>query len=200
MPAPRNARPGGRTARTRQAVRTATLAELAEKGFEGLTVEGVATRSGVHKTTVYRRWGSPAGLAADALDLAGGEPWPIPDTGTLSGDLHELARLVVTGFADPELGPVSQAFISAAIQDPVAAQALHAFFAARHEQASAVVARAVERGELPSQTDATEVVRSAVAPIYYRLFITGEPVDLDIADRAADAAHAAAVSGVFQCR
>ncbi len=200
MPSPGTVRPGGRTARTREAVRAATLAELAEKGFDGLTVEGVAARSGVHKTTIYRRWRNRAGLAADALDLAGGEPWPVPDTGTLSADLRELARLVATAFADPELGPVSRAFISAAIQEPTAAQALHAFFTARHQQASVVVVRAIERGELPSCTDAVEVVRTAVAPIYYRLFISGEPVDLDIADRSAAAAHAAAVSGVFRRR
>lgn len=192
------ARPGGRTARVRGAVREATLAELAEKGFDGLTVEGVALRSGVHKTTVYRRWGSVEGLAADALDLAGGEPWPVPDTGTIEGDLRELTRLVVTGFADPEAGPVSTAFIAASSRNPVVAGALHAFFAARHEQSAVLVARAIERRELPDGTDAADLVRTAVAPVYYRLFISGEPVDEEVADRAAAAALAAARAGVFR--
>ncbi|WP_433242803.1 TetR/AcrR family transcriptional regulator [Streptosporangium sp. CA-135522] len=191
-------RPGGRTARVREAVRRATLAELAEKGYEGLTVEGVALRSGVHKTTVYRRWGSVEGLAADALDLAGGEPWPVPDTGTIEEDLRELTRLVVTGFADPETGPISTAFISASARNPVVAGALHAFFAARHEQSAPLVTRAVERGELPVGTDAADLVRTAVAPLYYRLFISGEPVDERVADRAAAAALAAARAGVLQ--
>ncbi|MFD8527727.1 TetR/AcrR family transcriptional regulator [Streptosporangium canum] len=193
-----NVRPGGRTARVREAVREATLAELADKGYEGLTVEGVALRSGVHKTTVYRRWGSVEGLAADALDLAGGEPWPIPDTGTIEEDLRELARLVLTGFADPEAGPVSTAFISASGRNPVVARALHAFFAARHEQSAVLVTRAVERGELPEGTDAADVVRTAVAPLYYRLFVSGEPVDTAVADRAAASALAAARAGVFR--
>ncbi|WP_250562945.1 TetR/AcrR family transcriptional regulator [Sphaerisporangium fuscum] len=197
MTAPGSARPGGRTARVREAVRAATLAELAEKGFEGLTVEGVALRSGVHKTTVYRRWGGVEGLAADALDLASGEPWPIPDTGTIEGDLRALARLVVTSFADPEIGPVSRAFISAAVSNPPTATALHAFFAARHRQSATLVTRAVERGELPQGTDGAEVVRVAIAPLYYRMFITGEPVDETIADRAADAALAAARAAIF---
>jgi AcrR family transcriptional regulator len=182
----------------RAAVRDATLAELAEKGYDGLTVDGVAARSGVHKTTVYRRWGSAAGLAADALDLAAGESWPIPDTGTIEGDLRELARLVTTGFADSETGPVAKAFVSAAVQNPATAQALHAFFAGRHEQSAVIVGRAIERRELPAGTDAAEVIRFAVAPIYYRLFITGERIDQAVADRAAAAALAAARAGVFR--
>jgi AcrR family transcriptional regulator len=190
-------RPGGRSARVRAAVRDATLAELADKGYSGLTVEGVAARSGVHKTTVYRRWTSVRGLVADALELAGGEPWPVPDTGTIEGDLRALARLVVTGFTDPREGPVSTAFISAAMQDVGAAAALHAFFMARHEQSAVLITRAVARGELPARVDPAEVVRVTVAPLYYRLFISREPVDGAVADRAAAVALAAARAGTL---
>ena len=168
-------------------MRDTTLAELADRGYSGLTVEGVAARSGVHKTTVYRRWGNVAGLIADALEMAGGEPWPVPDTGTVEGDLRALARLVADGFADPREGPVSTAFVSAAVQDADAARALHAFF----------IARAVARGELSADVDPAEVVRAAVAPVYYRLFISREPVDAAMADRAAGAALAAARAGVL---
>jgi AcrR family transcriptional regulator len=190
-------RPGGRSARVRAAVRDATLAELADKGYAGLTVEGVAARSGVHKTTVYRRWTGVRGLIADALDLASAEPWPVPDSGTVQGDLRALARLVVTGFTDPGQGPVSAAFVSAAMQDAGAARALHDFFMVRHEQSAALVTRAVARGELPEGVDPAEVVRFAVAPLYYRLFISREPVDAAVADRAADAALVAARAGVL---
>ncbi|MFD0884744.1 TetR/AcrR family transcriptional regulator, partial [Streptosporangium algeriense] len=107
-------RPGGRSARVRDAVRQATLAELAEHGYGGLTVENVAIRSGVHKTTVYRRWGNVEGLIADALELAREEPWPMPDTGSFQEDLREIVRLVQSGFADPVAGPVSAAFVTAA--------------------------------------------------------------------------------------
>ncbi|MEU8308038.1 TetR/AcrR family transcriptional regulator [Actinomadura sp. NPDC048955] len=194
---PGTVRPGGRTARVRDAVREATLAELSGRGYQGLTVEGVAARSGVHKTTVYRRWGSADGLIADALGIAAAEPWPIPDTGTLAGDLRALARLVVAGFADPVEGPIARAFVLAAAQSGDAARSLHAFFARRHEQSAVIVGRAVERGEVPADTDAAEVVRLAVAPLYYRLFITGEPVDEQAADRAAASAEAAARAGVL---
>ncbi|TDD27792.1 TetR/AcrR family transcriptional regulator [Nonomuraea terrae] len=190
-------RPGGRSARVRDAVRQATLAELAEHGYAGLTVENVAERSGVHKTTVYRRWGGVEGLISDALELAGEEPWPIPDTGSIEGDLRGIVQLVRNGFDDPELGPVSSAFVAAAIQDPAAARALHDFFAARHEQSAEVVRRAIERGELPDVVDPSEVIRVAVAPVYYRLFVAHEPVSEHDADRAAAAALAAARAGVL---
>lgn len=194
---PGRARPGGRTARTREAVRQATLAEIAERGYDALTVEGVASRAGVHRATVHRRWRNAAGLAADALDLASDEPWPVPDTGDVRGDLRELTAMVVTHFNDPRAGAVSRAIVSAAVRDAVTARALHGFLAGRHRQAAPVVARAVERGELPAGTDAEEVVRTAIAPLYYRLFISGEPADAGTAVRAADAALAAARAGAF---
>ncbi|MEV0596863.1 TetR/AcrR family transcriptional regulator [Nonomuraea cavernae] len=190
-------RPGGRSSRVRDAVRQATLAELAEHGYNGLTVENVATRSGVHKTTVYRRWKNAEGLIADALELARDEPWPIPDTGSVQEDLREIVRLVQGSFSDPIEGPISSAFVVAAVQSSDAARSLHTFFVARHEQAAAVVRRAVERGELPEGTDIADVIRMAVAPIYYRLFITHEPVTERDAERAADAAVAAAHAGVI---
>ncbi|WP_460359701.1 TetR/AcrR family transcriptional regulator [Actinoallomurus bryophytorum] len=177
--------------------RPACGAQVADRGFTALTVEGVAARSGVHKTTVYRRWGNVAGLIADALELAGGEPWPVPDTGTIEGDLRALARLVADGFADPREGPVSTAFVSAAMHDADAARALHAFFMARHDQSSAIVTRAVARGELSADVDPAEVVRAAVAPVYYRLFVSHEPVDAAVADRAAGGALAAARAGAL---
>ncbi|WP_424640427.1 TetR/AcrR family transcriptional regulator [Embleya sp. AB8] len=190
-------RPGGRTARTRDAVRRATLAELAERGFDGLTVEAVAARSGVHKTTVYRRWRNAAGLAADALDLAAEESWPLPDTGTVRGDLRAITALVLAGFDDPERGPTARALVAAAVHDPTTGAALHQFLLGRLGQAEAVVERAIGRGELPVGTDPGEVVRTAVGALYYRLFITREPVDAGQATRAADAAVVAARAGVF---
>ncbi|QFG26703.1 TetR/AcrR family transcriptional regulator [Actinomadura sp. WMMB 499] len=195
--APGSVRPGGRTARVRDAVRRATLAELAGHGYRGLSVEAVAARSGVHKTTVYRRWGDADGLVADALEIAAAEPWPVPDTGTLEGDLRGIARLVHDGFADPGEGPVARAFVLAAGQSGAAAGALHRFFARRHADAAAVVDRAAARGEVPPGTDAAEVVRLAVAPLYYRLFVTGEPLDEAAADRAAAAACTAARAGAL---
>ncbi|MFD7962809.1 TetR/AcrR family transcriptional regulator [Streptomyces zaomyceticus] len=196
-PAPGSLRPGGRTARTRAAVRDAVLTGLSEHGYPALTVEYVAEHSGVHKTTLYRRWGSVEGLLADALDLAGEDAWTPPDTGSLSGDLRALAHEVVEAFGDPATGAAPTAFVGAAFQSPRAAEALHAFYAERLRRCEDVVIRAVARGEAPRGTDAGAVVRAVSAPLFLRLFVTREPIDGAIADQAAQAVLAAVEAGSF---
>lgn len=196
-PAPGSRRPGGRTARTRAAVRDAVLTGLAEHGYPALTVEYVAEHSGVHKTTLYRRWGDVEGMVADALDLAGEDAWTAPDTGSLAGDLRALAREVVEGFGDPVRAAAPTAFVGAAFQSPRAADALHSFYGERFRRCEEVVARAVARGEAPAATDAGAVVRAVSAPLFLRLFVTREPVDRALADQAADAVLAAVAAGVY---
>ncbi|WP_285747125.1 TetR/AcrR family transcriptional regulator [Lentzea sp. NBRC 105346] len=176
----------------RAAVLEATYAELAERGYLGLTVENVAQRAGVHKTTVYRRWATTDGLIADALASTAADAWPIPDTGTLEGDLIELAREVVRGRS-----PVFEAVIAAGFQSTPARDALREFYARRHEEAATVVVRGIERGEAPEGTSPVELVRLTCAPLYYRMFVTREPVDDEVAVRSARAALAAARAGVL---
>ncbi|MFJ9609129.1 TetR/AcrR family transcriptional regulator [Kitasatospora sp. NPDC101176] len=190
-------RPGGRSARVRAEVVAATLAEVTEKGYDGLTVEAVAARSGVHKATLYRRWGGVDGLVAEALTISADQPWPVPDTGDFREDLRLITREVFAVFTDPEQGPTPTALITAAQRSDTGAAALRSFFTARHRQAAQVADRAVARGELPTGTDGAEVVRAATAPLYYRLFVTGEPLDARSAERAADAAALAAGAGLF---
>ncbi|MFI8433919.1 TetR/AcrR family transcriptional regulator C-terminal ligand-binding domain-containing protein [Streptomyces sp. NPDC079020] len=196
-PAPGTRRPGGRTARTRASVRDAVLTGLAEQGFPGLSIEYVAEHSGVHKTTLYRRWGSVEGLIVDALELAGEDSWTPPDTGSLRGDLRALLRETADSFSDPAEAAAPTAFIAAAFQSPRAAQALRTFYGERFSRCEALVSRAAGRGEIPHGTDAGALVRAASAPLFLRLFITREPVDADIAVQAADTALAAALAGVF---
>ncbi|MFJ9679585.1 TetR/AcrR family transcriptional regulator [Streptomyces sp. NPDC101194] len=195
--APGTRRPGGRTARTRAAVRDAVLTGLAEHGYPGLSVEYVAERSGVHRTTLYRRWGTLEGLVADALDLAGEDDWTPPDTGSLKGDLRALAHTTADAFTAPAAAAAPTAFIAAAFQSKRAAEALTAFYADRFTRCEDLVARAVARGELDRRTDAGALVRAVTSPLFLRLFITREPLDERLADQAADAALAAALAGVF---
>ncbi|WP_329283773.1 TetR/AcrR family transcriptional regulator [Streptomyces sp. NBC_00691] len=196
-PAPGSTRPGGRTARTRTAVRDAVLTGLSEHGYPALTVEYVAEHSGVHKTTLYRRWGSVEGLLADALDLANEDAWTPPDTGSLSGDLRALAHEVVDAFGDPATGAAPTAFVGAAFQSPRAAEALRAFYVERFRRCEVVVTRAVTRGEAPPGTDAGAAVRAVSAPLFLRLFVTREPIDGAFADQAARAVLAGVRAGAY---
>lgn len=190
-------RPGGRTARNRDAVCKATLRELAERGYSALTVEAVAERAGVHKTTVYRRWGGVDGLIVDALQFAVDDDWQPWLGGTVEENLLDLARVALRSFTDPETGPTHTAVVAAAFQSEDAIQAVHDFFADRFGRATAIVTQAIERGEILAGTDPFSVIRAVMAPIYFRLFISREPVNDTDVSRSVQAALAAAQAGVF---
>ncbi|MEV4054096.1 TetR/AcrR family transcriptional regulator [Amycolatopsis sp. NPDC049688] len=190
-------RPGGRTERTRLAALNATLELLGDRGYAELTVEAVAERSGVHKTTLYRRWESAEGLVAAALLMGTEQEWAAPDTGSLEGDLRGINLELVRYFTTPGERELPTASISAAFLSARAADALQEFYVDRHARSAAAVHRAIERGEVPPGTDAVEVVRVACGPIFYRLFVSREGVTPRDADVAAKAAAAAAKAGVF---
>ena len=190
-------RPGGRTAPVRAAVLRAAADALIEQGFDRLDLADIARRAVVGKTTVYRRWGTVAGLVADLLTDMAEQSSPRSDTGSLDGDLRANARLVRSTLADPRQGALFRAVIVAAAGDPRAAEALHRFYALRIAEWAPCVEQAVERGELPAGTDPAEVIRAVSAPLYYRLLVSGDPVDETAADRAAVAAAAAARAGAY---
>ena len=197
MSEPGSARPGGRTARTREAVFGATLAELASEGYDRMSVEGVALRAGVHKTTVYRRWGTKDRLLAEALREAAESRIEVPDTGDVGDDLRALARTIRATLSSREGMATVRALVSGARDSPEAERLARRFWAARLAQVGPIVERAVERGQLPRGTSATGVIEHVAAPLYYRLLIMAEAPTEATADRAAAAALAAARTGVF---
>jgi AcrR family transcriptional regulator len=197
---PGTRRPGGRTERTRAAVVQATLELLAERGVTQLTVEAVAERSGVHRSTIHRRWASVDGLVAAALRSATEHHWAPADTGTFEGDLRELLLEVVRSFTEPGHRELPTASVVAAFHSQPAADALHGFYQDRHARAAALVARAAARGEIPEATDAAEVIRNACGPLFYRLFISREPLTPGHARTCAAATTAATRAGAFEAR
>ncbi|MFD4257944.1 TetR/AcrR family transcriptional regulator C-terminal ligand-binding domain-containing protein [Streptomyces sp. NPDC058534] len=194
---PGSVRPGGRTARVRSAVLRAAGDALAEHGLAGLDLADVARRAEVGRTTVYRRWGTPANLVADLLVDMAEQSLPHTESGSLLGDLRANARLVQRTLADPRQGALFKAVLAAATCDPQAAAALRRFYEVRVAEWEPCARQAVERGELPAATDTREVIRAVSAPLYYRLLTTDDPLDEAAADRAAEAAAAAARAGVF---
>jgi AcrR family transcriptional regulator len=79
----------------------AVVGELIDNGYPGTTVEQVAARAGIAKTTIYRRWGGLDGLLADLMAEHAAHEIPVPDEGNLDADLRALARSVVTSLRDP---------------------------------------------------------------------------------------------------
>jgi len=165
----------GRAARVVSDVLIATAEELSRVGYSSLRVEDVAARSGVNKTTIYRRWPTKPELVGAALRAVWESP-EVPDTGALRSDLltslkktaafamspigRGLTRVIQVERAHPELEPI--------------ARGLREEFRALRE---VLVVRGIERGELPPSTDARFLTDMVAAPIFYRLFTEGESVD-----------------------
>ena len=195
--APGTLRPGGRTARTRAAVLAAVVAELAEHGYADASVERVAARASIAKTTIYRRWGGLGGLLADLMAEYAAQEIPVPDEGDLGSDLQALSRSVVNSVQDPAIGAAFASIVAAAVQDPAARGVLSRFTGSRAAIMSGIVDRAARRGEVPPGTDAIEVIQTVTAELFFRLFVAGEPLTEATADRAAAIAAAAARAGVL---
>ncbi|MGY1455175.1 TetR/AcrR family transcriptional regulator [Streptomyces sp. SS8] len=188
-------RPGGRSARVRERVLEAVRAQLVECGYDELTVDAVAARAGVHRTTVYRRWRDVGGLLADVLDAAGDDEWRPRDTGGLVGDLTALNQEVHAALT--ERPSVTTALIAASFRSTEAADALRRFWEDRYARCETVVRRAVRRGEAPAGTDARALLVAATAPLYHQLVLLRTPPDPRLPGRAARAAAVAAAAGAF---
>ncbi|MFI6868076.1 TetR/AcrR family transcriptional regulator [Nocardia sp. NPDC050406] len=196
-PQPGSLRPGGRTARVREAVLRAAGDLLAERGFASLDLAEVAARADVGKTTVYRRWRTPTGLIADLLVDMAETSLPHANTGSLDGDLLANARLVAKTLTDPRQAPLFKAVIAAATCDEATTEALRRFYDTRLTAWLPCVTAAISRGELPPETDGRAVLSAVSAPLYYRLLASGDPLDDEVATAAAEAAALAARAGLF---
>jgi AcrR family transcriptional regulator len=192
-----SARPGGRTARVRAVVLEATVAELIEHGYAGLTVEGVAARAGVNRTTLYRRWGGRDALIVDAVEAFAAAEAKVPDSGDIDEDLRLWARSILATLTRPVSGALVRAVFGGAGDSPQVHQLRHRFWLIRSALVMPMVHRAIERGQLPAGTAADEVIRHVGAPLYYRLLVLGEPLTPEAADLAARVTATAARAGVF---
>lgn len=176
-------RPGGRSARVEDAVAQAALDHLLEAGYQGLTIRGVAQAAGVAETTVYRRWPTVNHLTAAALLKLAETDNPLPDTGTLEGDLRGLLAQIVALLNRPEVLRVVR---SAAALDPdddgSVAAGKSAYFGARFANASLLVERAIGRDEIAGDTDPDLLIEALVAPAFMRALLENRPLDDQLVD------------------
>ena len=179
-------RPGGRSARVRADVLRSTLEAIAEHGPGSLTVSEIARRSGVHATSIQRRWGGVQNLILDALLTYSQEQLPVPDTGNLRDDMLELARLIAA-YLDTPLGAALAQAMAAVDEDPALAASRARFWQARYDATRAVVERAVDRGELSPDTDHQLALELLIAPLHFRALLIRQPVDDGRIERMVDA-------------
>lgn len=190
-------RTGGRSARVREAILAAAFAELIDGGYAALSVEAVAARAGVNKTTIYRRWPTLDDLLVDALKEWSLEALPAADTGSIDTDLLAIGKeiaAVVNGGAGRE---VIAMVLTAGLRSSELAQTTRRYFDYQAQRAAPAVARAIDRGELPVNTDPNALLTTFRAPLFYRMVTTGEPIDDDLINHSAAVALVAARSGLL---
>jgi AcrR family transcriptional regulator len=175
---------------------------LHEAGFAALTVDEVAERAGVAKTTLYRRWPTKDHLAIALAARILGEV-PIAETGDLRRDLTGFTAALAASLdrlrrAGPADGGASAGFAA----DLVAAAARHrdlgelvqAGFAARHEMALARLQRARDAGQLRPGVDLAILIDQLAGPLWYRVLVTGSPADPGYAERLTAAVLGGAIT------
>ncbi|HEX2031089.1 MAG TPA: TetR/AcrR family transcriptional regulator [Actinomycetota bacterium] len=183
---PARRRPGRpRSEAVDRAIVDATFELLAEKGYRGLSMEGVAARAGVGKATVYRRWPSKVALVLDAATASVASVRD-PDTGSVREDVHRLLAAVVKVLTGSLAGRVLPWLVAERLEDPELREALRGFWAARRGLMFAVLERGIDRGELPPDLDREVVADLLYGPIHYRFLVSGGPLSREFLDRLVD--------------
>ena len=184
------ARMDPRVIRSRTAVIAATLDLLAERGITATTIEAVAQRSGVAKTTIYRHWDGQPELVLDAIGTTIRTPTD-PDTGTLRGDLLDLLGGLADALTTSPAAGLMTALIDAAERDPAFAPLHQREAAQRHQVILTAIARGIDRGELTPDADPAEVLDMVTGPVFYRRFVSAGTVDRAFAQQVVDRVLAA---------
>jgi len=165
---------------------------LAERGFAGVTIEGIAARAGVAKQTIYRWWDSKTAILFDALTQDAEEFFTSADTGDLGSDLRARLREVAAFLTTTDAGAVARALAGQAQHDPAVAARFGAEFTAPQRALDrAPFLRALARGDLASGTDIDLAIDQLTGPVYYRVLITRQAVPPEFTDAVVDAFLAA---------
>jgi AcrR family transcriptional regulator len=147
---------------------------LTEKGLDGFSIAKVATRSGINETSIYRRWKTKTGLIMDVCLGVADEVLFIPDTGNLRSDLFEFANRLISLLRSPQ-GAVFISVNQATEAEYV--QMRRQFWRLRLERMSIVVTRAIDRHELPGDTNPIQFIETLIAPIWFRELVSMEPLE-----------------------
>ncbi len=159
---------------------------LLETGYEGVTIEAVATRAGVGKATIYRRWSGKPELVVEVLGHTVRD-MPMPDTGDTRTDLVQFVMAMVKGLVDSPLGGVIRSLSAEIRHNPELMEAFRGRFVnPRRAVARELVVRGIERGELRQSVDPDLVLDLLAGTLHHRLVFTGKPITTQLADQIVD--------------
>ncbi len=176
-----------RDARADRAILDTTLELIAERGVHAFRTEDVAARAEVGKGAIYRRYRSKDELVTAAVAGLVREEIAVPDTGSTRGDLLVLMREAVGLYSGSLPGRLMPNLIGAMAEQPELARAIRdGFLAGRRSALSEVLRRGVERGDLRPDLDLELALDVLGGPLFYRLLVTGGPLDEQLAEGVAE--------------
>ncbi len=161
-----------------EAIRAATLAELAETGYASLAVERVAMRARTSKAAIYRRWPTRADLVADAIGHAADRDHDnLPDTGDVRTDLFAVLRTAADRLTGV-YGEAARGLIAESLADPDATRAARErLTGARNRLITAVLERAVQRRQAGPQALTPQLISLAPTLLSHHYLLHGGPID-----------------------
>lgn len=166
-----------RSESTRKAILDAAWRLLGEQGFKSVTVDGISERAVVSKATIYKWWPNKAAVVIEAYFEASETKLAVPDTGSVRQDLILQVRHLA-GFLTGGEGKYIKEFIAEGQFDPKIAEEYRSrYFNPRRLISKGILEKGAARGELRQGLDAELAIDLLFAPLFYRLLITGEPVE-----------------------
>jgi AcrR family transcriptional regulator len=177
-------RPGRpRSEDSRLAILAAALELVGEVGYAGLTIEGIAARSGTGKQTVYRWWPSKADVLLDTLATKAELHVPVPDLGSYPRDLKAFLTATFRLGRDRRIVEALRALMAhAQIDHEFGDRFRDGFLYRRRAALTVIVDRARERGELPPATAPATVADIVFGVIWYRILATRKPLGRKLID------------------
>lgn len=168
-----------RIERSRQVILMAALGELGEAGYGAFTIESVATRAGVAKSTIYRHWPDKVTLIADAFETFHEQIVPHVDNLPARESLLRLLRHVAEVVIDSAFSACIPALIEGAERDPRLRGFRHRYSAQRRESLTALISQGVTDGEFRAGIDPELAAQALLGPIFYRRLMTSDPFNPD---------------------
>ena len=162
------------------------IALLGSHGYAGLTLDELATRSGVAKTTILRRWPSKAAVAAAGVERLALQSVDVPDSGDLRVDLLALLHGAVEAFVRGR-GQFVARLIREAGHHPEITDLLYTVIHTRRQAYRRVLALAIARGELAPSVDQDLLIDLLIGPIWTRMLITRDPITREYVDSIVEA-------------
>ncbi|MFJ2755404.1 TetR/AcrR family transcriptional regulator [Nocardioides sp. NPDC087217] len=171
------------------AIVTAVLGELVERGYARLAMEGVAKRAGTSKSSLYRRWPTKQDMVLAVLADISVPMADVVDTGDLRRDMRAAAESMAAWLAAEPYAKIIPDLIAEAHRTPALAEAISISIAEpRRAHLRSLLTRAIDRGDLPADTDLEMAQDIVAALIYWRLVVRQAPVESHYLDHVTDTA------------